>query len=147
MNVLLHIVEPDRFERALSNMAAAVAPGGHLLLLEPMTTRTLATAEAGPAANSLARPARAYFEPLRRAGLRLIALEPATAIGSDPIELGRPGDRFWRWVWTSINRVAARFSSVAPVIGFLIYIVDPILLRLGLAPSEKFALFERPMDD
>jgi hypothetical protein len=36
MKVLLHVLDDAAFERALSNLAGAVAPGGYLLLAEPI---------------------------------------------------------------------------------------------------------------
>ena len=34
-SVLLHVTEDESFAQALKNVAAAVKPGGHLLLVEP----------------------------------------------------------------------------------------------------------------
>ncbi|HLX34649.1 MAG TPA: glycosyltransferase [Candidatus Limnocylindrales bacterium] len=147
MNVLLHIIEPQRFENALSNLAAAVAPGGHLLLLEPITTRSAAfVGTADPHANSLARPAALYLGPLLNSGLRLVAIEAGTVVGSDPIESGRRSDLLWRWAWSMVNRVSARFPPLVPLLGGAIYLIDPVLVRFGFAPSEKLVLLKRPAD-
>lgn len=145
INVLLHVTDGPAFTRALGNVAAAVAPGGYLLLMEPLVTgpsggSLVATADA----NSLARPADAYIAPLCAAGLELIVLEASTAIGSDPIEKGRRGYRAWRASWNIMRRGTLKLPLLAPITGRLICAVDPVLLRLGAAPSEKFVLLRRP---
>ncbi len=145
MNVLLHITDGPAFKRALENVAAAVAPGGYLLLMEPLVTGPSGGSLVAAAdANSLARPADAYIAPLCASGLELVVLKASTAIGSDPIEKGRRSYRAWRAFWNIMRRGTRKFPQLASAVGWLICAMDPVLLRLGAAPSEKFALFRRP---
>src|SRR5207245_4500777 len=87
-NVLLHVTDDDRFRQALANVAALVAPGGTLLLVDPILLHDEFLRPATPDQQSRARPLGTYRAPLEAAGLRLEALEAATAIGNNPIEAG-----------------------------------------------------------
>jgi 2-polyprenyl-3-methyl-5-hydroxy-6-metoxy-1,4-benzoquinol methylase len=69
-DVLYHITEQERWEAAVRHLAAAVAPGGHLLL-----TDLFAEAEAH-AEHNVIRPIAAYQRLLGAAGLLLGRLYP-----------------------------------------------------------------------
>lgn len=145
MNVLLHIMDPAGFQRALTAVADAVRPGGHLLLMEPLlfgSPRHWDAQRAG--ATSRARRTREYVDPLLAAGLRLVAVEAATALGSDPIEFGRRSHRYWESVWRLNCGVSRKVPVLAPLVGRAIYRLDPVCLRFGAAPSGKFLLMQRP---
>jgi SAM-dependent methyltransferase len=138
MNVLLHILDDAAFERALAHVAGAVAPGGVLLIAEPIASRGwVGTA-------SRARTLHQYVEPLAEAGLRLLAIAGTTVIGANPIERSARLDPMWRLWWSAASRTARTSRVAGELIGRFIYAVDPALLRLGLWPSGKFAMFERP---
>jgi hypothetical protein len=138
MNVLLHIVDEAAYDRALSHLARAVAPGGSLLLAEPMASREWA------GTTSRVRPIDRYTTQLAAAGLRLRATEGTTVVGADPIERAARLYPLWRLWWSLASGLARRSRFVSGLVGRVIYALDPTLLRLGLEPSGKFALFERP---
>jgi SAM-dependent methyltransferase len=145
MNVLLHVMDPAGFDRALRTVAAAVKPGGHLLLMEPLLSWPAPAWDRVPdGATSRARRMRDYLDPLTAAGLGVVNIEPATALGSDPIESGRRSYRYWARVWRVNCGISSRVPAMAPLIGRAIYHLDPLCLRLGAAPSEKFLLLRRP---
>lgn len=62
-SVLLHVTDDEAFARALRNVAAAVRPGGHLLLVEPILTHTKKAAPYSPKNASRARVRRASCAP------------------------------------------------------------------------------------
>lgn len=138
MNVLLHIIDDAAFERALVHLAAAVAPGGALLLADPIAAHEWA------GTTSRARAIERYAAPLAAAGLRLRAMAGTTVIGANPIEQTARLHPLWRAWWGMVSQVARRSRRASGLIGRLIWRVDPLLLGLGLEPSGKFALFERP---
>jgi 2-polyprenyl-3-methyl-5-hydroxy-6-metoxy-1,4-benzoquinol methylase len=139
MNVLLHVIDDEAFERALEHLAGAVAPGGALLLAEPIASQEWS------GTTSRARALDRYVEPLAAAGLRLVAIAGTTVIGANPIERSARLDRLWRLWWSGASRIARRSRVASGLLGRVIYALDPTLLRLGLEPSGKFALFERPL--
>ena len=138
MNVLLHITEDVAFDRALSHLAAAVAPGGSLLIADPIAAQEWA------GTSSRARSLERYAVPLAAAGLRLRAIAGTTVIGANPIERSARLHPIWRAWWSGASGIARRSPMFSDLLGRLIYAVDPTLLKRGLAPSGKFALFERP---
>ncbi len=147
-NVLLHVTEDGAFERAIAGIAGLVAPGGALVLTEPILFDASYARPYDPEKHSRARPLAAYRDPLERAGLLLEAVEGATALGNNPIEAGSPRSmrRFTRW-WRLVARRTKARPSEAAWIGRVIYHLDPTVLRAGAAPSSKFALFRRPTAD
>jgi len=146
MNVLLHVTQEAAFERALSNIAALVQPGGALLLAEPILLHAEYERPYDPEKHSRARALAAYRGPLEAAGLSLEALEGATALGNNPIEANSASAyrRYGSW-WRFVARRSKANPRSAVWLGRAIYHLDPMALRLGAAPSSKFALFRRPV--
>ena len=145
MNVLLHVTDDERFERALRQVAELVEPGGSLLLVEPILRDPSFARPFDPGTTSRARPLDAYAGPLRSVGLDLVAMQAATVLANNPIEAGSPAafrryQKVWRWAArrTKANPAAARW------IGPLLSGGDRVALRTGAAPSSKIALFTRP---
>ena len=138
MHVLLHVTDDERFAEAARRVAELVAPGGLLLLAEPIVVNgpgPIGIAGTSSRARSLDR----YRRPIEAAGLDLVDLAPCTVLGSDPIE---PGSLLSRASWLAIK--AASRLRLVPLVGPFIRVVDPALLRLGFGSSGKFALFCRP---
>ena len=147
-NVLLHVTEDELFARALRNVAGLVAPGGVLVLTEPILLHPEYERPYDPEKHSRARSLAAYRVPLEEAGLRLEALEAATVIGNNPIEAGSPASyqRFVRW-WRFVARRSKEQPRWVPWLGRAIYHLDPMAIRTGAAPSSKLAMFRRPPAD
>ncbi len=139
MNVLLHIRDEDAFDRAAANLARLVAPGGHLLIADPV----LLVGPAVLAETSRTRPLGRYVEALRIHGLELASLAPTTVLGADPIEARGKWERRVSRGWWRLVKAADR-RGLGRVAGIGIYLLDPIALRTGWAPTGKFLLFRRP---
>jgi SAM-dependent methyltransferase len=139
MNVLLHIRDEDAFDRALANLARLVAPGGHLLIADPV----LIAGRSVLADTSRTRPLDRYVDPLRKHGLELLGLAPTTVLGADPIEARGGWERRVSKAWWRLVKAADR-RRLGWVAGLAIYLLDPIALRTGWAPTGKFLLFRRP---
>jgi 2-polyprenyl-3-methyl-5-hydroxy-6-metoxy-1,4-benzoquinol methylase len=144
MNVLLHVVEDDRFATAASKLAAAVRPGGRLLLAEPALRRPTSFRPPKPGAASLARPLSRYREVFEAGGLRMIAVGASTVVGANPIEAGDPLYRWYAALWKRVGRSARRGPRRANVLGGFLAALDRVLMATGAAPSGKLILFERP---
>ena len=76
VTVLQHILDPDRFERAVGRLAAHLAPGGRIVLLEAAPSRPVSTCNS---AVFLARETAVYQAAFARAGLSCVAVR-----GVDP---------------------------------------------------------------
>lgn len=145
LNVLLHVTDDDAFERALANVAGVVAPGGHLLLAEPVLLLSDVDPPYDPARHSRARVLASYAEPLARHGLELVATEAATVLANNPLEASSPKTlaRLRSW-WGFVAGRSKQRPSNARWLGPLVYLVDGVAMRTGAAPSGKFVLFRRP---
>lgn len=142
-NVLLHVTADDAFAQALANVAAAVRPGGHLLLVEPALTIEKKQAKFDPKKHSRARLLRSYRKPLRAHGLELVTVEAATVLAANPLEASSPRrarlyKRWWRQVVTS-KKKPSRVRWIGPTM----YVADGLLMHTNEAPTSKFLLFRR----
>lgn len=144
MNVLLHVVDDDRFGAAARHVAATIRPGGRLLLAEPALTRPGSVRPAKPGASSVARPIARYRAAFEAAGLRFVDVGPSTVVGANPIETADPRYRWYAAVWKRVGRWARRWPLRAGLIGRGLWLLDRALMALGPAPSGKLILFERP---
>ena len=102
MNVLLHVTHDEPFNRSLANVAAVVAPGGYLLLAEPILLTTTVELPYDPEKHSRARVLASYISPLVALGLELVAVEHGCVLANNPIELDRtrrwPISSWWTWI-------------------------------------------------
>lgn len=145
MNVLLHLTDDEAFRRALANIAALVAPGGRLILVEPILVDPTYERPATETQTSRARVFAAYRDPLLAAGLELVELRGALAMANNPIEAGSRAayDRYLRW-WRWVARRAKSSPRSIRWLGPLMLVLDRLALATGAAPSSKIVLFRRP---
>ncbi len=145
MNVLLHLTDDAAFDRALAGIAALVAPGGVLILAEPMLLDARWERPYDPGLHSRARPAARYREPLEAAGLVLVGLRAGTVLANNPMEAGsqRAYERYLRW-WRWVASESKANPGSARWLGPLVMALDRVALATGAAPSTKLALFRRP---
>jgi SAM-dependent methyltransferase len=106
-DVLYHITDDARWERAVRSLAGAVAPGGLLLLTD---TFPPASARLPQAEHNRMRPLERYEPLLRAAGLAVRAIRPTHVLLNR--ELG---------LWRFLNRAPS-----------LLYAADVALLAMGL---------------
>ena len=110
-DVLYHVTDDGRWERAVKTLAGAVAPGGLLLLTD---TFPLADAALSEAAHNRMRPLSRYRALLEPLGLRLFEPRPTHVLLNR--ELGP---------WRFLNRAPA-----------LLHAADRVLLGLGFARTD-----------
>jgi SAM-dependent methyltransferase len=146
MNVLLHVTDDERFRAALGQLAEIVAPGGALLLVEPILKNAEFARPYDPAVASRARPLSAYAAPCEAAGLELVKVAAATVLANNPIEAGSAAALGrYQWLWRSITRRAKRSPGASRWMGPLLSAADSIAMRTGAAPTSKIAVFRRPV--
>ena len=147
MNVLLHLTDDAAFRRGLTNVAGLVAPGGSLLLVEPILLDPAYERPPTDAQTSRARTLAAYRDPLLAAGLELVELRGALAMANNPIEAGSRAayDRYVRW-WRWVARRAKTSPRSIRWVGPLMLALDRLALAAGATPSSKIVLFRRPAE-
>ena len=142
-SVLLHVTADDAFDRALANAAGAVKPGGHLLLVEPALTINKKQPRYDPSRSSRARLLRSYQKPLRKLGLRLVAVAPTTVLAANPLEASskKKLNRYHAW-WRLVAN-SKKHPLMARVLGPAMFALDAILMHTKEAPTSKILLFRR----
>jgi 2-polyprenyl-3-methyl-5-hydroxy-6-metoxy-1,4-benzoquinol methylase len=145
INVLLHVTHDGLFNHSLGNMAAVVAPGGYLLLAEPILMATAVEWPYDPQKHSRARVLASYVSPLVALGLELVAVEHGCVLANNPIEAGsnKAMARYRSW-WNWIARRSKARPRSARWLGPVVYVVDWVAMRTSAAPTTKFALLRRP---
>jgi SAM-dependent methyltransferase len=144
-NVLLHIMDEDRFAAAARHVAAAVGPGGYLLLVEPALFLETSVRPIKPGASSMARLLTRYRDVFEASGLEFVTAAASTTVANNPIEHGLPRIGRFIWSWRTAVRNAKRGPRRANVVGRLLWLADGALMRTGVAPSGKLVLFRRPI--
>jgi SAM-dependent methyltransferase len=145
MNVLLHIIDDERFYQGARNAAAIVRPGGTLLLAEPVLTRRWHGPPFGREASSRPRTLQEYRQPFEDGGLELVAIGASTVVGANPIDMaGAARLRAAMGAWHVATRIAARSPRAANLVGRCLDAMDRPLMRTGFAPSGKLVLFRHP---
>src|SRR5262249_51633072 len=86
MSVLLHITDPDRFERAVSNLSGLLASDGIAFVMDPVVVQTWWGPPFAETSNGFARSAAGWARPLDRAGLEVVEILPVTWLLSNPID-------------------------------------------------------------
>ena len=118
MSVLLHIVDADRLSSAVANLARHLAPGGRLLLIEPVITQGWWGGEFGAQANSRVRTRDFWAAEFERHGLELLEVRPVTFLLANPID-ARSSRMYQLWLryWNFVLRFIGRRERVGAVAG------------------------------
>jgi SAM-dependent methyltransferase len=142
MSVLLHIVDADRLSSAVDNLARHLAPGGRLLLIEPVITQAWWGGELGPTANSRMRTQDFWTAELARHGLELLEIRPVTFLLANPID-ARSSRIYQLWLryWNYVLRFIGRRERLGAVAGRVLEWIDRPLRRSRLGgPSAKMMI-------
>lgn len=145
MSVLLHITDDTRWRRAIENLADRLAPGGRLVLIEPLVAHHWWGPAFSAESNSRARGLGELTSALTQAGLTVEHVGPATVLLSNPVDTRtRLAWRALSVYWEHLVPRLGRGSAVAaPVLGAL----DRRLLRLVRnGPSAKLVVARRRSD-
>lgn len=145
MNVLLHITDEAGFDQAVHHIAAAVRPGGRVLLAEAALRRPWQGPPTPPDAPSRPRTIERYRTAFLAAGLRLERVGPSAVVAANPIDASTPARLRWMSrAWGAMGRAAWLHPGVAYGIGFALDGADRILMRTGAAPSGKLMVMAKP---
>ena len=145
MSVLLHITDEARFEQALRNLAAALAPGGTLVLVEPVVVHRWWGKPFGPDSNSKARPLAAYERILEAAGLDIVDLRPVSCLLTNVIDTRRPGTfALMERYWLALSLIIGRRERLGRLAGIVLGRADRLATRIvPNGPSAKILVARR----
>lgn len=145
MSVLLHVTDDARWRRALANLEAVLAPGGFIVLVEPLVVHRWWGPPFGPESNSVARPRAVWDAALDEAGLRLDAVRPATVLLANPADTRhavsfRALERYWR----ALSLVVGRRERLGAALGTPIELLDrPLRRAMPHGPTAKVLVLRR----
>jgi SAM-dependent methyltransferase len=145
MSVLLHIVDEERFHRALAHLAASLRLGGALVMIEPVVVHHWWGAPFGPEASSKARALADYREALQAAGLELCVLLPATVLLANVIDTrSRLAFRVLEQYWVQLRRVVGKREPLGKPLARVLQPLDALAIRLAkTGPSAKVLVARR----
>ncbi|HKJ36087.1 MAG TPA: class I SAM-dependent methyltransferase [Solirubrobacterales bacterium] len=139
MDLLFHILDDEGYATAFENLAALLAPGGHLIFTEDM----IRGSKPRRREIKVARPARRVARTWRRAGLERVSVEPLFALMNFP---SAGGPRWRRW-WSFLQRLLEPRPWLGGVVGALLYPVERLLVRrVRPGPSTKLIVLRKPAD-
>jgi SAM-dependent methyltransferase len=119
MDVLFHIVDDERYRRALRNLHALLAPGGLLVFTDNfLHGHTLR----GPA--QVSRALEDIRSAVLNAGFEIVERRPALVLMNAPVD---SRSRVLRSLWGLVCRVAARSEELAWLAGAALFPVELVL--------------------
>lgn len=135
-DVLFHIVDDDRFERAIKNIAELTSPGGHLLLSDNFLH--------GPAARGRHQVSRSLVDidhALVAAGFETVVRSPMFFLMNTPID---SQSRLLRFSWRVVSGICYRSHRVGAVLGGLLYPLELLLTAVVQeGPSTELVVCRR----
>jgi SAM-dependent methyltransferase len=145
MNVFLHIVDDAAFGRAIANVGRLLAPGGILLVMDPVSVCRRVDSPIGPDVTSRSRTVSTWDRLLRENGLVLLDLKPATVVLGSPIEAAdRLRTRLALRLWFGFTRLIRGSETRARLVCEPLVWADEVLTRvLPHGPSAKCLVARR----
>jgi SAM-dependent methyltransferase len=135
-DVLFHIVDDDRFLRAIENVADLTRPGGHLLLSDNFLH--------GPAIRGRHQVSRSLAEidaALAGAGFETAARLPMFFLMNTPID---SQSRLLRFSWRVVSGICYRSHRVGAVLGGLLFPLELLLTAVAQeGPSTELVVCRR----
>jgi SAM-dependent methyltransferase len=133
MDVLFHIVDDERYNRAIQNVASLLNPGG----LFVFTDNFLHKSEARTV-HQTSRRLSAIMSTLGSAGFTVLERRPAFVLMNTPID---SGSRALQIYWSLLQRVARSNDLAANTAGALLYFPELLLTTaLHEGPSTEIAV-------
>jgi SAM-dependent methyltransferase len=137
-DVLFHIVDDERYERAFRNLFAALEPGGHLLFTDNFVH--------GPTLRADTQVSRSLTEiesTVRGSGFEVVSRRPAQVLMNAPIDSDSRALRaFWSW----LARFAGTSDLLGRVAGAAVYPLDVALSRrLPEGPTTEMMVCRKPL--
>lgn len=135
MDVLFHIVDDERYERAIVNLAGLIKPDGLLIMSENLVPSDERREHV------VSRSQEEVVRQLNRAGLQVTLRRPMFFLMNQPISSTSRALRVW---WHNLIRVAERSERLGWVVGATVFPAELALVRnAGSAPSTQILVCRR----
>jgi SAM-dependent methyltransferase len=137
MDVLFHVVDDERFERAFRTIFELLAPGGLFVFSDNFVHGESARGE-----HQVSRPLAAIEATVRGAGFEILQRTPMFFLLNSPID---SSSRLLDLSWRALSAASAWRNGLGRVLGGLAYPVELALVsRLREGPSTELMICRRP---
>ncbi|HZU68976.1 MAG TPA: class I SAM-dependent methyltransferase [Ktedonobacteraceae bacterium] len=146
-DVLLHIVDPDNFRRAIANLAHHCLPGGWLVISDAIVQGQGYVPERAYAVFNKVRRVDEYREVLAANGFVIDSIRPATVLLGNPLEAPNRLAFLALSAWWKGTGLWGRSNTCSGLIGPGVVKADQVACRLfngSLAPTAKI-MFARKL--
>lgn len=135
-DMLFHIVDDERYQRAIENVYSVLRPGGWFLF-----TDVCARQRSQPTKHYVRRSLTEMEDAVRGAGFELLWRQPAFVLMNYPFDSGRWHRKFWNKVLAPVMRSEVGGS----VLGAVLYWPEVALTRLlRESPTTEIVLCRKP---
>lgn len=137
MDVLFHIVDDVKYDRALSNIYRLLKPGGYLFF-----TGNFLHSDTVRSQHIVHRSMDATRRFLREVGFVVKERQPVFMIMNEPVD---SPSSFIRRLWRLVHRVAAYSEASGYVLGLLLFPLELLMTRLASeSPTTEILVCRKP---
>lgn len=139
-DVLLHIVDPDCFQRAIANLASHCAPGGRLIISDPIVEGRRYVPARSYAVHNRVRSIDEYQKILSMHGFVIDSIWPTTVLLNNPLEASNRLVFLALSTWWKATKFWGRSRLFTNLIGPLAIKADGLACRFcadGRSPTAK----------
>jgi SAM-dependent methyltransferase len=136
-DVLFHIVEEERYERAIRNVCALLRPGGMLLFSELLPRNGVRREE-----HVAFRPLKDVTALLAKAGFEVVCHVPMLVVMEEPLD---SGNQWYCFLWNMMTYPVKHCEFAGFVIGGLLYPLELILTKVFTeSPTTEIVVCRKP---
>jgi len=136
-DVLFHIVDDTRYQRAIENIYGLLKPGGWFIFSENFLHERI---ERRP--HQVSRCLGDIMECLRRSNFRVVRRMPMFVLMNDPID---QRSRLIRWGWHSFSTLVRRVNWLGLALGMILYPMELFLTGcLKESPTTEMMICRKP---
>ncbi len=136
-DVTFHIVDDERFERALRNVFTLLKPGGVFLFTDNFVHGSEQRLE-----HHVSRECSSIESVLQRAGFEILSRRASFVLMNEPVDRPRPAHRR---AWSKLTRTLAAHPRLGHPIGATMYPLELAAVRFASdGPSTELMICRRP---
>jgi 2-polyprenyl-3-methyl-5-hydroxy-6-metoxy-1,4-benzoquinol methylase len=148
--VFLHVLDATGLDHAVGHLASLCAPGGLLIISDPIVSGTGYTPMRSTARYLRVRSASEYCSALARHGFTVESVRPATVLLNSPLEAPNKAMylllRRWWWICVRSARWWAQSAILTALVGRALLLTDQLACRIwthGATPTSKLIIARR----
>jgi 2-polyprenyl-3-methyl-5-hydroxy-6-metoxy-1,4-benzoquinol methylase len=138
-DVLFHIVDDNKYQKAIENIYSLLKPGGYFAFSD-----VLLHGETRRYKHVVWRSQREVQNSLQQAGFKVIREHPMFVLMNEPVN---SDNRALGFFWRTTKRVIIKFKPAGLLVGGLLFPIERVLVtRLTQTSSTKVFLCRKPLE-